>query len=567
MEWSTSAIVVWIARTGLCLLPLWSAHAAAAPEMILHHGRILTVDQQFTTVEALAIEAGRIRQVGSSEQMLALADGHTRRIDLQGKTVVPGLIDNHVHIMRAAPHWPHQLRFEGVESRSEAVALITNRVRSAAKGEWIAVLGGWTEDQFADHPRGFSRSELDVIAPDNPVVIRRSFTPAYVNTAALHAIGVREWEDLPWSPLAEHIELDEQGVPTGKVWGPVHRKMEALLPHAEGDAGARAIVADFNRVGLTAVLDVTGPGKRPQHYAPFRRLAEAGALNLRVFHTIAPTAIAEAASPEALYKELTATAFRPGDAYFAPLGVGEIFYRPMHDSMQVRASASVDDVAMMAQYAERTAAAGIYLHFHATQEASIAQSLAIFEVIDRWHDLERLRWTFAHADGITDASLQRVKALGMGLALHSRPVIAGKLEHRDSEPMLIFGTPPLRSAQASGVTWGLGSDATNVGVYNPFLTLWWAVTGKMLDGSTISEQTVTRQEALIAHTRGNAYLLFQEERLGSLEPGKLADLVVLDRDYLRIPADEIREIRPLLTMVGGEVVYADGAYQAELSDP
>ncbi|HZN26260.1 MAG TPA: amidohydrolase family protein, partial [Burkholderiales bacterium] len=180
--------------------------------------------------------------------------------------------------------------------------------------------------------------------------------------------------------------------------------------------------------------------------------------------------------------------------------------------------------------------------------------LTLYEEINREKPIKGLRWALSHIDQVTPQQIERMKRLGMTAQIHTRPLIQGVLMHRFHGERA-WSMPPMRMVQDSGIMWGLGSDATAVTTSNPFYNLWFAVTGKMIGGHQVNRQTITREEALIAHTRNNAYVVFQESNLGSLQPGKYADLLVLDRDYLTIPADQIRDIRPVLTMVGGRVVY------------
>jgi predicted amidohydrolase YtcJ len=177
-----------------------------------------------------------------------------------------------------------------------------------------------------------------------------------------------------------------------------------------------------------------------------------------------------------------------------------------------------------------------------------------YESINRERPIKGLRWAFSHLDQVSTNQLERMKRLGMSAQLHSRPLIQGALMHAVHGDRAL-DMPPFRRVQDSGIHWGLGSDATAVTPSNPFYTLSFAVTGEMIGGRKVNRQSITREEALIAHTRSNAQFLFQEGNLGSLAPGKYADLLVLDRDYLTVPAAEIKDIKPLITMVGGRIVH------------
>jgi predicted amidohydrolase YtcJ len=177
-------------------------------------------------------------------------------------------------------------------------------------------------------------------------------------------------------------------------------------------------------------------------------------------------------------------------------------------------------------------------------DQTVIDLLDEFEVLNETIPLAPLRWSFAHVFSLEDATIERVKALGLTIAVHSVSMYGSPGQQ-----------PPIRAIQDSGIVWGLGTDATIVAHYQPFITLGWVVTGKSINGQTVIENTITREEALIAHTRANAFLMFKEDDIGTLEVGKFADLVVLDRDYMSVPADEIFNIESVLTMVGGRVVY------------
>ena len=208
----------------------------------------------------------------------------------------------------------------------------------------------------------------------------------------------------------------------------------------------------------------------------------------------------------------------------------------------------------MRRIAQALAERGIYVNSHVEMTAVIDAFLSEYEEINKANPIKGLRWSFSHLDQVTDAQLERMKKLGMTAQIHSRPLIQGALIHK-SHGERAWDMPPFRRVQASGIRWGLGSDATAVTTSNPFYTLGFAVTGRMIGGRQVNRQTITREEALIAHTRNNAFIVFQEANLGSLQPGKYADLLVLDRDYLTVPADQIKDIKPLITMVGGKIVY------------
>jgi predicted amidohydrolase YtcJ len=543
-----------IAALALTLAAATPAAAQTPPaDIVLLNGKIVTVDNRFTIAEAIAIRGRRIVAVGTNAEIEKLKGPQTRTIALNGRTVIPGLIDNHSHWVRAAEH--NELRFDGVTTRKRAIALLTERVRAAKPGEWIAVLGGWSEQQFTDEERGFPLAELDSIAPNNPVVLQSVYNHSYLNSAALKAAGI---DQETANPPNGRIEKDANGKLTGLVRGPGGVAfVAAKVPHADQEtwfANTRRLVAYLNSLGITAWSDLGGRGMSARHYEPYRRLADAGELNVRVFWLT----IRQPATPAQMDKilaEVPHTVPFRGNDYFDHIGWGESIYGPATTST-MRADGPMNPAAMaqVRRLAEALAKQGIHLNAHVEMQTAIDAFLEQYEAVNKERPIKGLRWVYSHLDQVTEAQLERMKRLGMSAQLHSRPLIQGVLMHKVHGDKA-WDMPPFRRVQDSGIHWGLGSDATAVTPSNPFYTLSFAVTGKMIGGRQVNRQTITREEALVAHTRSNAYFLFQEANLGSLAPGKYADLLVLDRDYLTVPADEIKDIKPLLTMVGGKVVH------------
>jgi predicted amidohydrolase YtcJ len=526
---------------------------APAADIVLVNGKIVTVDDRFTIAQALAIRGQRIVAVGTNAEIEKLKGPQTRTIELNGRTVIPGLIDNHSHWVRAAEH--NELRFDGVTTRKRAIDLLTERVRASKPGQWIAVLGGWSEEQFTNEERGFPLAELDKIAPNNPVVLQSVYNHSYLNSAALKAANT---DETTANPPGGTIEKDASGKLTGLVRGAGGVAfVAAKVPHADQEAwlaNTRKLVAYLNSLGVTAWSDLGGRGMSARHYEPYRHLADRGELNVRVFWLT----IRQPATPEQMDKviaEVPQTKPFQGNDYFNHIGWGESTYGPATTNT-MRADGPVNPAAMaqVRRLAEALAKQGIHLNAHVEMQTAIDAFLEQYEAVNKQHPIRALRWVYSHLDQVTEAQIDRMKRLGMAVQLHSRPLIQGALMHKVHGDKA-WDMPPFRRVQDSGIQWGLGSDATAVTPSNPFYTLSFAITGKMIGGRHVNRQTITREEALIAHTRSNAYFLFQEANLGSLARGKYADLLVLDRDYLTVPADEIKDLKPLITMVGGKVVH------------
>ncbi len=526
---------------------------AGEADLLLINGKIVTVDDQFRIAQAVAIKGVRIVAVGRTADVRREAAAGAKVIDLMGRTVIPGLIDNHAHWIRAAEH--DELRFDGVTTRKQAVKLLTERLRGAKAGVWIATLGGWSEEQFTDDPRGFPRDELDRLAPDNPVVIQSVYNHSYLNTAALKAAQIDE--NAP-DPQNGRIEKDASGKLTGVVRGAggvafVAAKIP-LPEHDEWLANTRKLVSELNSMGVTAWLDAGGRGMGAKHYEPFKYLAERGELNIRAFWTT----IQQPTTPEQVDKVLTVIARQKpfqGNDYFDNIGWGESGYsRLTTQLLRVGGNTNPEDLFQFHRIVQALAEKGLYYNTHVEMTPVIDAFLDQYEDVSKNVPFKGFRWSFSHLDQVDEAQLERMKKLGMSALIHSRPLIQGALMHKVHGDRA-WDMPPFRRVQDSGIRWGLGSDATAVTTSNPFYTLAFAVTGKMIGGRKVNRQSITREEALIAHTRSNAAILFQDSNLGSIQNGKYADLLVLDRDYLTVPADQIKDIKPVMTMVGGRVVY------------
>jgi predicted amidohydrolase YtcJ len=527
-----------------------------APDLVLSNGKIITVDERFTIAQALAIKGDRIVAVGTNQEIGQLAGPNTRRIDLAGKAVTPGLIDNHMHLLRAATTWLRELRFDGVETRKQAIEMLRARVKAAGSGEWIYTIGGWTHQQFSDDPKPFTREELDQIAPNNPVSLQESYYQVFLNSRALQALGIEANAPDPTGFVKDSILRDTSGRPTGVIRGdiPATRPVAAKLPKVapeQLEASSRALLEDMNRAGLTSI---GVPGCNADVLEIFQKWKAEGRLNIRVFCIDG----AAAGSPEQVdrvLEQIPRIKLFQGDSSIDNIFFGESVYGPLHDPMfAVKSDPTPDQLQQWRRIAMEIAKAGLPLHVHAELHDTIDAFLDQIEAINKEHPIKSLRWTLAHVNQINAPQLDRMKKLGMYAAVHPWAVINGGIMHEEFGDGA-YDMPPLSTIQNSGIQWGFGTDGTAANQTLPFTTLYFAVTGKMVGGAKVIRQTIGREDALIAYTRKNSYLLFQEDSLGSIQAGKLADLVVLDRDYLTIPADQIRSIKPVMTMVGGRIVY------------
>ena len=540
---AASKINLWLSITLLIVCTLGLSLKAQHADQVFYNGKILIVDSAFSVVEAVAVKSGRISALGSVTELSSWVGPNTERFDLKGHTVIPGLIDNHMHYMRGASRWRFEARIDGITSRAAALKLIAAKAEAAEPGNWVFVLGGWNEQQFANRPGGFTEEELNAAAPKNPVFIQKSYSRAYMNSLA-----------------AERLSGSGRSNPTGRsqerTRGSSGRRSFSnreiisqamrFVPDRTGSERVKD-VAFFNSVlnsyGLTAVYDV---GRASDgDFKPVEELAGRNDLTVRVFHSLRYRANNPQEADKAVAL-INASKPRDNNDWFGLIGMGEHIYNPAHDSIMRSSTFGRETWNEFEKLARVAAEGGWHIHEHAMQDSTASNILDIAEALDNEHSMRELRWTIAHCDLISRENIERAKKLGLTLAVHNKtakPIVDG----RDS--------PPISWMQESGIVWGLGSDGTVVSTVNPFHTLWWVTSGKVFSDEVSIRTPVSREDALIAHTRSNAYLMFKEKDIGSLEIGKWADMIVLDRDYLAVPVDEIREITPIQTFLGGRLVF------------
>jgi predicted amidohydrolase YtcJ len=550
--WAGALAAVLVAVAGGTIVGRAFAQGGAAPvaDVVLTNGKIITVDDRFSIAQAVAVRGERIIAVGTNEQIARLAGANAQRIDLRGRAMVPGLIDNHAHYMEEGVLWTVELRLDGVDTRKQATEMVRAKANSLAPGEWVYTLGGWSPDQFTDDKRPFTREELDKIAPNHPVLLQFTRAETYLNSRAIEAIGLEKMTD-PW------IRRDGSGRSTGVVDAAGAGRVSGAIAPPTKDAVERnslAMIRELNGVGLTA-----SGGTCPDEYVPiFRNMARQGRLNKRFFCLVSIPMGNNADTVSKNLPQIAEIKLFQGDNWVDHFAYGEGNYGPASDNMvAVKGTQRPEDFAQWGRIAREVAKAGLPMHSHTTLENTADGFLTQIESINKEFPVRNLRWTLIHDEQLNASHLERMRNLGVNAAVQPRATIMGGIFNRVHGDRS-YDMPPLRTIQESGVIWGLGTDAFEVNQYRPFTTLSFAVTGKMVGGAVVNRQPISREDALIAHTRKNAYLILQESNLGSIQPGKLADLVVLDRDYLTIPADQIKDIKPVLTLVGGRIVYEAG---------
>ena len=545
----------------LTLLALLIPAGAGAQgvDTLLLDGKVVTLDRASSVHEALAVRDGTIVAVGRSADLRALAGPGTRVVDLQGRTVIPGLIDSHMHAIRAALSYATEVNWIGTRSIPEALDRIRAAARAARPGVWLIVAGGWTEQQFEERRRP-TQAELLSAAPDHPVYIQLFYSAVLLTPAGLKALGIAGDADVPPRGV---LERDGAGHPTGWIRGdnPTITGLFARLPtptFEEKVEGTRRFFRELNRLGLTGVIDPGGFNMAPRDYLPLFRVWQDHELTVRVAYSLfAQRRGAELEDFQSL-TQLLPMGF--GDDLLRFNGIGESVTWAMYNNDNPAEA----DKAKLAEVARWAAERRMALTIHWSNEKSVGHLLEVFERVNRDVPIGGLRWSIAHLNDATPATLDRMKALGVGWLMQDAMYFSGETFIKERGAEAARRTPPIGTGMRIGVPIGAGTDAHRVMSYNPFAALQWMLDGKTIGGTPMRgpEETPTREEGLRLYTLGSAWFAFDEGRRGSLEVGRLADLAVLSEDYLSVPVEKVGRIESLLTMVGGRVVYAVGAFQA-----
>ncbi len=516
-----------------------------APSWILTNGKILTVDNDFTIVEAMAIKDNCILGTGTTEEMLSLANTSTKVTDLKGQTVIPGLIDNHMHFVRASKHWYRMVRWDKITSRQEALEMVQKRAKKLPKDEWVIVMGGFIFDQFKDNSTLFTINELDSILPNQPLFIQEGYSRAFVNTAALKAAGLLNNKN------PKHLESLKKN--NGMILGRTQamKILSNAIPEPSikvWDESLTMAMDSLLRMGLTAVYDVGGNTVNLSFYESIKRFAANDALKIRFFYSLNEQNSASG-SVEEIINELQNNRPNFKDLQNAQFGYGETVYRPM----RARPFKVTDEDQEHFRNIVTTAIKNDWqIHEHSLQEEKVKTMLDNLEkVAESYPEMKDLRFTIAHTNGMSEESIQRAINLNMVFAVHSSSRLMSKKRYESGAK-----PPPIKKINKMGGIWGLGSDGTTVASPNPFHTIDWVISGRNIAGNKYMTQLVSREDALRAHTATNAYLLFREKDLGSLETGKRADFIVLNKDYMTIPNEEIKNLHSVLSVIDGKIVYA-----------
>ena len=545
----------------------FSRTAGMTPDLVLFNGRFTTLDRTRPSAEAVAIQDGRFLSVGGNQEILALAGATTRRIDLKGRGVLPGLIDNHLHIIRGGLNFNMELRWDGVRSLADAMAMLKAQVDITPAPQWVRVVGGFTEHQFHEK-RLPTIDELNAVAPDTPVFILHLYDRALLNGAALRAVGyTRETPE----PPGGQILRDSAGNPTGLLLAKPNASIlyatlakGPKLPPEYQLNSTRHFMRELNRLGVTGAIDAGGGFQNyPEDYQVIQQLSDAGQLTIRLAYNLFTQKAGQ--EKEDFLNWAKSVPYKQGDDYFRHNGAGEMLvfsaadfedFRQPRPDMPGQMEGELEEVVRILVQNRWP------WRMHATYDETISRALDVFEKVHRDTPIDGLNWFFDHAETISTRSMDRIAALGGGVAVQHRMAYQGEYFVERYGARAAEATPPVAEMLRRGMKVSAGTDATRVASYNPWVSLSWLITGRTVGGLQITPQRncLDREAALRMWTENVTWFSNEQGNKGQIAAGQLADLVVPDRDFFGCAESDIADTSALLTMVGGKVVWGAGDF-------
>ena len=539
---------------------------APGASLIVRNARVRTLRPSQPEAQALAVRNGRFVEVGDEADVMLHARPNTLIIDAKGRRLIPGLIDSHIHVIRGGMSYNMELRWDGVRSLSDAMAMLVEQVARTPAPQWVRVVGGFSEHQFAEK-RLPTLAELNAVAPDTPVFILHLYDRALLNAAALRVCGYTK--DTPNPPGGE-IQRDANGEPTGLLLAKPNAMIlystlakGPKLPQEYQVNSTRHFMRELNRLGVTSVIDAGGGFQNyPDDYNVVEKLARDGELTLRIAYNLFTQRPKQELDDFRTWADLV----RPGqgDDFYRHNGAGEMLVfsaADFEDFREPRPDAPPQMEQDLTSVVRFLAEKRWPFRLHATYDETIGRALDVFEQVNKDVPFNGLHWFFDHAETISQRNIDRVAALGGGIAIQHRMAYQGEYFIERYGAKAAENTPPIQRMLRSGVTVGAGSDATRVASYNPWVSLSWLVTGKTFAGTTLYpvSNCLDRETALRLWTEANAWFSSESGKKGRIALGELADFALLSDDYFSVPESDIADITSVLTVLGGKVVHgADG---------
>jgi predicted amidohydrolase YtcJ len=543
-------------------------------DLILHGGKLTTLDRANPSATAVAVRGGKFVAVGGDRDVASYRGPGTIALDLRGRSAVPGLTDTHLHLIRGGLNYNMELRWDGVPSLADALRLLREQARRTPPPQWVRVVGGWNEFQFAER-RLPTLAEVNAAAPDTPVFVLHLYDRALLNGAALRAVGYTK--DTP-EPPGGSIERDKSGNPTGllvaKPNALILYKTLALGPQlapTDQENSTRHFMRELNRFGVTGVIDAGGGFQNyPEDYQVIEALHRKGEMTVRVAYNLFTQRPGSELDDFRRWVGMT----RPGAGsdFYRLNGAGEMLTfsaADFEDFLEPRPDLPPSLEGDLPGVVRLLVENRWPFRLHATYDESISRFLEIFEAVNREVPFGGLHWFFDHAETVTLRNLERIKALGGGVAVQHRMAYQGEYFVNRYGAKKAEATPPVAEMLRVGVPVSAGTDATRVASYNPWVCLHWLVTGKTVGGLSLYPEAnrLSREQALRLYTQAGGWFANEDGVRGTIQRGQLADLVVLSDDYFAVPDERIKAIESVLTVVGGKVVYATDPFASFAPPP
>jgi hypothetical protein len=514
-------------------------------------------------VEAVVVSDGKVIATGTDSDLRRGHPDIAKHIDLGGHTVIPGLNDSHLHVIRGGLHYNLELRWDGVPSLADAMRMLKEQALRTPAPQWVRVVGGWTEFQFAER-RMPTLEEINEVAPDTPVFVLHLYDRAMLNAAALRAVGYTK--DTPNPPGGE-IQRDSRGNPTGMLIarpnaGILYSTLAKgpLLAYEDQLISTRHFMRELNRLGVTSVIDAGGGFQNyPDDYKVVEELHRRGQMTLRIAYNLFTQRPQH--ELDDFKKWTSSAALYQGDHTLRLNGAGEMLVfsaADFEDFLEPRPDLNSTLEKELEGVVRLLSEKRWPFRLHATYNESIERFLNVFEKVNREIPFNGLHWFFDHAETVSDRNIERTIALGGGIAIQHRMAFQGEYFVDRYGAEAAKRTPPVRRMLQLGANVGAGTDATRVASFNPFVSLYWLASGRTVGGLQLytEENRMSREEALRLYTKGSSWFSTEEEVKGSLAPGQFADFAVLSADYFSIPEQDIKSLHSVLTVVNGDIVYA-----------
>lgn len=536
--------------------------------LLLFNGKITTLDPRQPEVSAILISKGLVDAIGSDMEIKALSDKNTIQIDLRKQRVIPGLNDSHIHLIRGGLNYNMELRWDGVPSLAYALKMLKEQVKRTPPPQWVRVIGGWSEFQFVEK-RMPTLQEINEIAPDTPVFILHLYDRALLNAAALRAVGYNR--NTP-DPVGGRIERDKNGNPTGILIAEPNAlilystlaKGPKLSPEDQMNS-TRHFMRELNRLGLTSCIDAGGGFQNyPEDYQIIEKLNKNDQLTLRIAYNLFTQRPGNELEDFQKWSKMVVP--YSGNGMYRNNGAGEMIVfsaADFEDFLYERPDMPSNMEGDLKKVIHFLVENRWPFRLHATYDETINRALNVFEEVNQEIPFKDLNWFFDHAETISNVNLERIKALNGGIAVQHRMAYQGEYFINRYGSQKAKRSPPIRKMLELDIPVGAGTDATRVASYNPWVSLYWMVSGKTVGGTELyaPENKLERLEALYLYTVGSAKMSREENVKGSLAKGMYADLAVLSDDYFTVPEESIKNISSVLTIVGGKVVYGSNGFQ------